>query len=1821
MGQASGKFPGYELGELLHESSTTAVYRAKRLADNARVVVKCMQRNPGSMRHHTRTRNEYELLRAFASEGVVKAYDLVAHEGRLALILEEFPGLPLKEWLKGDGTLEERLEVAIDVACIVGEVHAAGMIHKDINSHNILYDPNSKRCKLIDFGIATRLLSEESKFQLPAALEGTLAYIAPEQTGRMNRSLDYRADLYSLGVTLYELFSGRLPHAGSDPVETVHFHIAGKVTPLWQAASQTPEILSDIVMKLLQKAPEQRYQSAAGLAADLRTCLERLEPDRAIEPFALGTRDVIDRFEPPQKLYGRDTETGKLIDTFQRVANGSVEAILVSGHTGIGKTSLVHEIHQPITRRRGYFAAGKFDQLRRDIPFSAFVTALQDLVQQLLTESEDAIVGWREAIQSSVGSNGQVIVDVIPALELIIGPQPPVPELEPFEAQNRFNLVFQTFIQVFGKKDHPVVLFLDDMQWADQASLNLVTLILSAPATESLLLVEAYRDNEVSPTHPFVMAVQEQRKRGVAVESIDLKPLEAADVSQLVADALRVDLETAAPLAEVIQQKTLGNPFFIRQFLQTLYAEKLIRFDADRNAFQYDFAAVKSAAITENVAELLAAKLEKLPESTQKALHLAAAIGNRFDLDTLALIYRHSVADTFEHLRPALRDGLIVPLSGLEALEPESLDSPLVYRRFGFLHDRVQQAAYAAIPEDERPALHLAIGRVLIAGTAPAQAEARLFDIVNHMNHGISLIEDPGERFDLAQLCIRAGRKARKSTAYTLAVRCFRNAVDLLGADAWPEHYGETYEAYSRLAESLCLSAEYDAALATLARAAEAVTSTIDRAKLYTLKVTVHLSMGDMPAALACGRQALELFGVEMPEDPEQMDRMLHSDIAEILERTSAIGIENLLDLPIMNDAEKVATMESLTHCLPAAYQTDQRQYALMCCKMVMLSLEHGNCPLSARAYGSFAALLSSALGDYRDAYRFAKLGVDLAHRLNDPAVLSGVYFLWAMFASHWTKPIDESIELFRKSVQYGLETGDHQHAAYSAARLISHQQARGMPLAELREEARSTLQWLYRIGDVTNIEFLPPRLRLMDWLCGDRPQGDTLGSEQLDEQAISAAIEARGNRSFESDWHIVLTIQRYLCGDYEAAYRFAEKSETLIPFSAGFITRVEHVFYFSLALTALYSEASSTQREQFEFRLEENQRRLKIWADICPENCLARYLLVEAERARIRDSRLEAMELYDQAIAAAVQNGFANIEAMAAELAARFWFGVGKSDIGGIYFDKALHAYEIWGALGKAADLKAQYRGNAAAGSRSTATSRVTTGGSDHIDALDLATVLKSSRVISGEIVLDRLLATLIDIILENAGAESAALVLESNDEFLIQGLKTSDSKSVRVMLAEPLNQSVALSKGIVNYVIRTGEHVVLADPANRGKFRTDSYVRNRHPKSVLCAPIVHKSKLTGVIYLENNQVSGAFTPDRLEALNILLAQIAVSIENATLYTRQEQQTRTIEEANVALTKEIGERKRAEQELSRYKDHLEELVAQRTEELGKAQGRLVEMSRRAGMAEVASGVLHNVGNVMNSVNVGASVTKDAVRSLRVEGLSSVCDLLDEHSDSLADYLTSDPSGQKIPLYLRKLGDELKHDKQSVLGKIDHVLEHLEHMKKIVAAQQSYARTNGVTEVCTLEEIIETALSISQPPAGVKVIRDYEELPPVLADRHQILQILVNLISNARHALRDHGGANSTLQIQIAKDGDGARIVVRDNGVGILAENMSKVFNHGFTTKRDGHGFGLHNCANVVQNMGGSLTAHSDGAGLGAAFTLRLPFERERGASLATDCA
>ena len=983
-------------------------------------------------------------------------------------------------------------------------------------------------------------------------------------------------------------------------------------------------------------------------------------------------QDALAGLSPGASLYGRSRETHALSMAFRRAATGGAELVVLSGPAGIGKTTLVRQMRAPLGQQSGYFISGKFDQLQRDVPFSAIVNALQDLVRQLLTDSQAQTRAWRDAIVAAVGRNGRVIIDVVPALERIIGPQPPLAPLEPTESQNRFNHVFQSFLQVFCRENRPLVMFLDDIQWADPASLRLLTSLLSAAGTHSLLVIASCRDNEVVATHPFMVAVKELERRAVPIHMVALAALGWSDITQFVSDEIHIDADAAAPLAETIREKTGGNPFFMRQFLQKLQSDALLTRDPDSGAWHFDLQAIRALEITENVADLISQKIGRLDADTRRIVSYAAAIGNRFELVTLASVAECTPERARERLASALREHLLVlvdPTEGANATQ------------YSFQHDRVQQSAYSLVPAAARPALNLTIGRCMLASEGEDPSN-QLFEIVNHMNQGIALIDSRTERLRLVKLNLLAATRARNSTAYDLATRACRSAIELLGWDAWGENYALAFEAHLRLAECQALIADFEGALAGIDSALGSARSAADKGRLLTVRTHTFLSMGDMTGAVACGRQAVQLFGLDLPEAPEQVRERLQSEIGAILGWAQQNSIESLLELKPMTDPDRVALMSLLMHCVPPAYQVNPELFALICCKMVTLSIEHGNSPMSAKGYGSFAAILSGILGNYRDGDRFGKLGVDLCERLNDVTVRSACYFTWAAFASPWVRPIDESIDAFREGLRWGLASGDHPHAAYCGSIVNTHDMFRGTPLRTMAVNLDEGIVLLERIGDATNRALLRTRRRFVQWLRDDEA-GATLDNGQFDESAVLRELQATSvSKSMLAHFQSLRLMTRYFSGQYVEACQIGKALDELLVFVPGMMTVAEHAMFQSLSVTAAWEQLPAAERAGYEARLDAQLRTLETWAMNCPHNFAAVHLLVAAEHARVHGDAAAA-DLYEKSTAAARDSGFVHVEAIASELAMRFWQARDPARAAAARAD-AISAYQRWGAMRK---------------------------------------------------------------------------------------------------------------------------------------------------------------------------------------------------------------------------------------------------------------------------------------------------------------------------------------------------------------------------------------------------------------------------------------------------------------------------------------------------------------------------------------------------------
>ncbi|BAY09960.1 AAA family ATPase [Calothrix sp. NIES-2098] len=1504
--------PGIAIQDKIYESPNSLVYRGIR-KDGVAVVVKMLKLDYPSPQELTRYRQEYKITRSLNLEGVIKAYSQQDYQRTLVILLEDFGAESLEKWMHKRPDvfcpmpLSTFLRIAIALTKILGRIHAANVIHKDINPGNIVLNLDTGVIKIIDFGIATQFNRTNPTFKNPHVLEGTLAYLSPEQTGRMNRLLDYRTDFYSLGVTFYELLTGQLPFPTTDVLELLHCHIAKHPIAPHEINTTIPKPVSDIILKLMAKNAENRYQSAWGIKADLEICGEQLAEIGQISSIQLGLQDVCDRFQIPQKLYGRDKEVAMLLAVFERVAcpelnpvaaspNNSqttsqtqqtgnpkfqVEMMLVSGYAGIGKSALVQEIYKPITQKRGYFISGKFDQFQRNIPYSAIAVALQKLVRQLLSEPDEYVQQWRSRLLTALGSNGQIIIDVIPEVELIIGKQPPVPEVGATEAQNRFHRIFGQFVRVFCSKEHPLAIFLDDLQWIDSATLNLIELMLLDEQAESLFLIGAYRDNEVKPTHPLALMLERLRKQGVVLQEIILAPLTLGPLNQLIAETLHRNADIVHPLAELVLRKTEGNPFFVNEFLRMLYSENLLTFDVEHLSWQWNIAQIQAQDITNNVVELMLHKLKKLPENTQQILHLAACIGAEFNLDTLSIVCDKPPETVFQDLLAAIQVGLIEPLS--------ELDENLLIQEYKFLHDRVQQAAYALIDESHKQAVHLQIGRNLLEKTLPEELSERLFAIVDHLNLAIALVFGQ-ERNSIAKLNLMAAQKAKAATAYSAALKYAIAGIESLATDSWQQQYDLSLVLHEEAAETAYLSGDFLAMEQWVAIVLQAARTILDEVKVHEVTIKTHVAQTHKLDAIKVGLQVLAKLGLNLPESPTELQ------IQQALKETGAVlqgrNIQDLVHLPLMTDASKLAAMRIISNIASPAFQAAPALFWLMACEQVKLSIQYGNAPTSAVAYSCYGVVITAATQDVEKAHQFGQLALNLVERLNAQELKSKTFLIVAEGISFGKSHFREIVSLLQESYSSGVETGDFGFAGLAAYQKCEYLYFSGLELTELEQEMENYSHAIAQLKQETCLNY-----HQIFWQAVLNLQGQVnnpcclQGVAYNEQQGLNRYLANNDSLGFQY-FYINKLILCYLFGQFSQALESANAAEGYLKGAPGQVTMPLFCFYDSLVRLALYSSVPDSEQKVFLLNASSNQEKMHKWARYAPMNFLHKYHLVEAEKARVLGQLLEAEKFYEQAIAGARENAYIQEEALAYELAAKHYLARGLEKFAQIYMKEAHYCYERWGATAKSRNLEADYPQffpqSTSVSSIPIQTAAGTTSNTSHV-ALDLATIMKASQAISSEIELEQLLHTLMQILIENAGAQTGCLLLENAGEWTIEAtcelIEGAQTCATQVLQSTPIANR--LPESIVHYVIRTHESVILNDATREGNFINDPYIQHHQTQSVFCLPLLNQSKLIGVLYLENQLATGAFTPERAQILSLLSTQAAIAIENAKLYAK----------------------------------------------------------------------------------------------------------------------------------------------------------------------------------------------------------------------------------------------------------------------------------------------------------------------------------------------
>jgi PAS domain S-box-containing protein len=1489
-----------EIKEKLAENRFTVIFRGCHAENGEPVILKILKLEANSAEAASRFRREYEITSNLKIPGVIKVIGLEEEDDNIVMVLEDIGGRSLDRILtKSPLELPKSLELAISLAEILGSIHSHGIIHNNIDPSHIVINPKTRAINLINFANSTNLSHQTQKIKSPELIEGNLEYISPEQTGRMNRSVDYRSDLYSLGVVFYTMLSGKPPFQSSDPMALIHCHIAQQPETLSKVNPAVPEVLSKIVGKLLAKAPEDRYQSAYGLKKDLEIALKRHSETGHIQPFEIGKSDVLMRFQIPEKLYGRENEIETLIDGFTAVSRGEIDKMMmtVSGHPGIGKSVLVNEIHKPLIQERGYFISGKFDQLNRDIPYSAIIEAFQNLINQILSESKTRLEEWKTQLSNALDSYGQVIVDVIPELELIIDKQPPVPILPPTESQNRFNLLFSKFIDVFAQNNHPLVIFLDDLQWGDLASLNLLKLLLTRHELHHFMILGAYRDNEVGTTHPLTLTIDEIEKAGTETQKIYLNPLSKQDLLQLMVDTFHCDPKSAAPLVELLNSKTNGNPFFTIQFLKALYKDKLIHFNLNEQAWRWDIEEIKKQKITENVVDLLVNSIRKYPVHVQETLKLAACIGNNFDLKTLAIVKNTQPATINSELNTPIRDGLIYPTSDAYKLiawhMTDKKAESAIYDQitYKFQHDRIQQAAYSLIPEENRKAIHYQIGKHALLNTQRQDIESNLFDIIGHLNQSIELIQDDKEKITLAELNLRAGIKAKDSTAYHQSTEFLNHGISLLPEGTWENHYPLTLELYKHRAQALFLSGNIAQSEQDINLMLNKAVDRYDKADVYLIITIQFAQLGDYKKSFDLGLKCLKLFDYSLPDisTPEKSQAAMEATVIKFQQLLGNRKFSDLHDLPDIQDRDKSYLIRILSNLSDATYISLPPMFPYVIFDIVNLSIKYGYNNFSAVGFCWFPVITALVLHDYNMGYDSGQLSLALNERYNNQQIKSLTIFISSIFTIHWMFHNKEVLKLLNRAFKAGVENGEYTFSGYARVMIPKTILDVGDQITKAREENEKSIAFLKTTNSIfaDEVEFFREFLNNLTNTNGYKTNFDCA------EFTESEYLEKWQQASFGHGlgYYVSYKSQLYfLFEQYEQAYAVGTARKEWLQFIATLFEETMCVFYHTLAAFAIVKACNKKKKRKVLEVIKENSDVFSLWSKQCPENFEHKYLLIQAEQARIDGNSAEAIDLYDKAIESARENGYINNIALANELAAKFYLYNGKEKIAKVYFIEAHHYYYKWGALAKVAHLEEKYpqffKSPIVEDISITPESAITSASITSTKfALDYESIIKSTQAISSEVVLSKLLEKLMAIIIENAGAQRGFFILNNEGVLNVEIIASVNPKTISKVDSLQLDEVTDLCIGIVTYVDRTHKSVILNDASLEGDYTADHYIQHNGIKSVLCSPIINQGRLIGIIYLENNLSAGAFSADRIEILNILSSQAAISIENANLY------------------------------------------------------------------------------------------------------------------------------------------------------------------------------------------------------------------------------------------------------------------------------------------------------------------------------------------------
>jgi predicted ATPase/signal transduction histidine kinase/tRNA A-37 threonylcarbamoyl transferase component Bud32 len=1797
--------PGYQIDSLVQESANSFIYRGYREIDAQPIILKVLKPDYCTPIELARYQREYSIIRHLNFEGVIQAYKLEKYQNTLVLILEDFPGKPLNYWIqKKRVTLYEFLKIAIQTTEVLGRIHESSIIHQNLNPTNILFEPTSGQIKFIEFGMALEMSRESILVQTTRGFEENLAYISPEQTGRMNRVLDYRTDFYSLGVTFYELVVGHLPFESLDPMELIHSHIALTPKPPYQIDDKIPKAVSDIVMKMLEKTAENRYQSAWGIEADLVLCLMQFEATGLIEDIVPGTNDIIRNFQVSQKFYGRERERDRLLAAFDRLLyrtktqslendlkkiyvtkNDSLssiqklnytspEMILIEGEKGIGKSALVAEIHQTVSQHQAYFICVRFDLKLADRPGEALVIAFQDFFKQLLTESEEQLAVWKSRFLTALGTRQKIAIEVIPELQLILGEGDATQELISYTSC--LNTILQDLIFCICNSQYPIVIFLDNLQWIDAHSLEFFERWIAQNRLSNVLILGACRSktNTACENEAKKIIIERIQNQGGKIESTILESLELEAVSHLIADTLHANLSSVRALTNIVIEKTQGNPFYIHRFLKRAYTEKLLVFDNQSLSWQWDIAKIGSLEISENVVCSTILKFDSLLPETQSILALASCMGFSFDLELMSKLHQNSKFKILKAIEEAISNKIISSNKSNEfVLNETDFRDTTIYR---FIDDRVREKINDYLEEETKKKTRLAIGKYLINCFNNQKRTCResIFKIADHCNYSSDLVVELEEKLKIAAINLEAAKQAKGLMKYDLARDYTISGISIAPEEIWTARQELAFELHKERAEIEYLNGNLEESKILVEYLIDRATSVLEKAEFENMLMSQYTLTSQYDRAIEIGIKALSFLGVNLSKD--DLASELQEELENLHTKLSKLEIESLKTHPPLSDPHLKMVMKLLHSLESTTAFVDRTLFALTIAKMVNLSISHGYAPESATAYAAYGMLESAIFNNASLGYEFAILGIELSEKMGIPAQKCQACMRLAVNIAPWTKSLERSMEILEEGIRSGLAAKEFQFAGYSVAYKVLLWFYSGKNLKDLLFEFLQISDFCRKHKNYWSMDLIEAaRIPILN-LCGKTVSYLDFKTDFFDEDNYIENCKNRQSWEALAGYYIYKSQVLYLYEEYELSLQYIREAEVFLDSIWSTITLVEHQFYYALSLAALYPSVSPSQQTEYWQILEAIQSQMLLWTDNCPANFQHRYLLVSAEMAGITGRDLEAIDLYDLAIECTREREWIYGEALANERAAVFWLHRGNHKIAKVYLQDAYRGYQHWEAVRKVENLEQKYAYLLASpvisADRSPMPNRTLPSAMSFNSnrsgsrALDLATVTKAAQVLSGEIELAHLLDKLMQMAIVNAGATSGFLILVREEGLTIEAAKMAGSEEINVRQSTPIQESDRLPLSIVNYVARTHKNVVANDAIHESEFASDSYIQSAKPKSILCAPIQGQGKLIGIVYLENNLATSAFTRDRLDVLMLLCAQGAIALENARLY----------------------------------------------ENLQTSQLQMIQGEKMATLGQLVAGVAHEINNPVGFIAANISHAKGYF-----EDLTGLIELYQKI------YPDADP---RVEEEIETIDLEfLLEDLPKILDSMDLGTDRIRQISKSL---RTFSRNDESKKVAVnLHDGIDSTLMIlkhrlkaNKDRPEIEVIREYGNLPEVECFAGQLNQVFMNLLANAIDALEEsnQGQTYGDIQnnpniIRISTDFQESRNVVivsiADNGLGMTEEIKKKVFDRLFTTKPVGKGTGLGLSISrqiVTEKHGGQLSCEST-VGQGTKFTIEIP--------------